>query len=334
MAKKQRRKNVITFENKIDSWISRIYKCGVIHSTIFHTLLFLLLALIIPENITHTHIKLNISFEESTETKETFRLQEIDFAKISLGQGENKETLDTTVDTSGEVELVVDAQPLDSEETATVQDFYIPTPELITIIDKKCKTQDFENDSNISVTETTTNTNCTIENSASADIRSIISSIAAAGDSAQNIENGAGFPSLGERLKQAGAKTGDIQISIMWNSRDDIDLHVSYTPGNGLVDNINWINRVGRLSPGALDIDRNANSNLLTDTPVENIFWQHGSSPKGFFVVYIHFYRSWTGQNKIPVLARLKIGKNTQEIKTIAILYRAPQEIYRFHYPN
>jgi hypothetical protein len=139
---------------------------------------------------------------------------------------------------------------------------------------------------------------------------------------------------FGKRLDAAGAKSGDIQISIMWNTIDDIDLHVTYTPGNGMVDNINWTNRIGRLSAGMLDVDRNATSNSITQTPVENIFWQKNSSPKGFFIVGVHFYRSWTGNNKVPVIARIKHGDVIQEMKAIAILYQSPQEIYRFRFPN
>jgi hypothetical protein len=83
-----------------------------------------------------------------------------------------------------------------------------------------------------------------------------------------------------------------------------------------------------------LDIDRNANSGMLTNSPVENIFWQKGSTPKGFFVVYIHFFRSWSGNNKVPVIARFKIGDKFEEIRCIAVLYQSPQEIARFKYPN
>lgn len=138
--------------------------------------------------------------------------------------------------------------------------------------------------------------------------------------------------SIDQRLASAGAKTGDVQISMSWNTIDDIDLHVGFTPGNGLVDNINWMNRIGRLSSGMLDIDMNADSAFLSNQPVENIFWPPNSSPFGHFVVYVHFYRSWTGNKKVPVLVRIKQKGLTQDYQVVALLYSKPQEVARFNY--
>jgi hypothetical protein len=143
--------------------------------------------------------------------------------------------------------------------------------------------------------------------------------------------NGPGS-SVGARLKAAGAQTGEIQISIAWDTVDDIDLHVSYSPGNGLVDNINWVNRKGHISGGILDIDMNANSNLLQSDPVENIFWPHDSNPAGYYVVKIHFYRSWTGSTRVPVLIRLKIKDQIQTFNMTAILHSSPQRVTDFKY--
>lgn len=148
---------------------------------------------------------------------------------------------------------------------------------------------------------------------------------------------GAATGSNGEvdsRLKSAGAKTGDVQISLSWNTIDDIDLHVKFTPGNGLVDNINWTNRLGRLSNGMLDIDMNANSGFLSATPVENIFWPPKSSPNGVFTVYVHFFRSWSGAIKVPVIVRIKNGDKIEFLQVVAELYSNPQQVKQFaHYP-
>lgn len=139
---------------------------------------------------------------------------------------------------------------------------------------------------------------------------------------------------FGERLNAAGAKTGDVQISLAWNTIDDIDLHVTYTPGNGLVDNINWANRVGRLSGGMLDVDMNAHSGLVSVAPVENVFWPPASSPQGHFTVYVHFFRSWSGKAQVPVLVQIKNGDEITQHSITAILYSNPQPVRQFAFPN
>lgn len=134
------------------------------------------------------------------------------------------------------------------------------------------------------------------------------------------------------RLQSYGAKTGDVQISIAWNTKDDIDLHVVFTPGNGLTDTINWTCPIGRISKGMLDIDMNANGAYLSRTPVENIFWPKNSSPKGYFRVSVHFFRSWSNQNRVPVIVRIQSNGKVQEYKITAILYMGPQHVTDFNF--
>lgn len=133
------------------------------------------------------------------------------------------------------------------------------------------------------------------------------------------------------RLANAGAKTGEIQISLFWNTCDDIDLHVYYTPGNGLCDNIHWKNRYGRLSKGILDVDMNAQGPHNFKC-VENIFWPYGSSPRGMFVVQAHLFRSWSGQKNVPITVRIKIGNDTKILNGVVWNGAAPTMITKFSY--
>lgn len=116
-----------------------------------------------------------------------------------------------------------------------------------------------------------------------------------------------------QRLQQYGAQTGDIQISIMWNTFDDIDLHVTFQ-NNNINESLSWRNRSG-ISGGRLDIDMNG-PHKMTDKAVENIFWPHGRSPSGIYTVGIVFFRSWTGRTSVPVTVRIKTlkGVATQNI--------------------
>lgn len=168
---------------------------------------------------------------------------------------------------------------------------------------------------------------------ASSTIDSLMQSVSGAISTNQAMVASVGTGSgIDGRLQSYGAKTGDVQISIAWNTTDDIDLHVVFTPGNGLTDTINWTCPMGRISKGMLDIDMNANGAYLSRTPVENIFWPKNSSPKGYFRVSVHFFRSWSNQNRVPVIVRIQSNGKVQEYKITAILYMGPQHVTDFSF--
>ncbi len=126
--------------------------------------------------------------------------------------------------------------------------------------------------------------------------------------------------SIEKRLETAGAKTGDIQISLAWNTPDDVDLHVEFTPhGKGaLMSEINYKSRRGRYG-GHLDVDMNAGGGHFSRTPVENIFWPRGSSPKGFFRVGAQLYASRT-KRPVKITIRIKIGSDIKTINDVVVL--------------
>ncbi len=126
--------------------------------------------------------------------------------------------------------------------------------------------------------------------------------------------------SIEKRLETAGAKTGDIQISLAWNTTDDVDLHVEFTPhGKGaLMSEINWQSRRGRYG-GYLDIDMNAGGGRFSRAPVENIFWPRGSSPKGFFRVGAQLFASRT-KRPVKITIRIKIGSDIKTINDVVVL--------------
>lgn len=132
-------------------------------------------------------------------------------------------------------------------------------------------------------------------------------------------------------LAKAGAQTGEVQISLMWNTCDDIDLHVMYYQNHGVTENINWQNKIGRISGGILDVDMNAQG-PINSVGVENIFWPYGSSPRGLFVVGVQFYHSWTGSRTIPVVVRIRIGEIEEFFKTEVYLGTAPRIVNKFRY--
>lgn len=88
------------------------------------------------------------------------------------------------------------------------------------------------------------------------------------------------------RLLRAGAKTGDVQVSLAWDNHNDIDLHVQAPSGEVIF----FRNRHSRCG-GELDVDMNAGG-PDSDEPVENIYWPLNTAPRGKYKVLAHHYRN------------------------------------------
>ena len=89
---------------------------------------------------------------------------------------------------------------------------------------------------------------------------------------------------LQERLAREGAKSGDVQISLMWDNYNDLDLHVVCVSG----ERIHGGNKISECG-GELDVD--ANVRAETNKPVENVVWEGISAPPGTYQVYVHHYK-------------------------------------------
>ncbi len=103
-----------------------------------------------------------------------------------------------------------------------------------------------------------------------------------------------------QRLKIAGAKSGDVQVTLIWFNRNDLDLHCIEPNGNEIF----W-NRRRSNSGGELDVDMNVTP--TTDRPVENVYWPKGRAPLGRYRVFVNYYANHGGRDpseyKVSVLA-------------------------------
>ncbi|MDR1904489.1 MAG: VWA domain-containing protein [Treponema sp.] len=88
---------------------------------------------------------------------------------------------------------------------------------------------------------------------------------------------------LSERLARGGAHSGDIRISLIWNNRNDLDLHVITPKGEEI-----FFDNLKDSTGGWLDVDRNVYGE--TTEPVENVFWYEGNALHGEYRVYIQNY--------------------------------------------
>ena len=89
---------------------------------------------------------------------------------------------------------------------------------------------------------------------------------------------------LVERLEREGAKSSEVQVSLMWDNYNDLDLHVLCPSG----ERIHGGNKVSECG-GELDVD--ANVRPETKKPVENIVWPDFQAPPGEYKVYVHHYK-------------------------------------------
>lgn len=81
---------------------------------------------------------------------------------------------------------------------------------------------------------------------------------------------------------EAVLQTGDVQVTLRWNTSDDLDLIV-VDPAGSIVDFGSPIAPSG----GQLDVDANGFCQTQSLAPVENIFWPIGAAPDGEYLAYV-----------------------------------------------
>ena len=89
---------------------------------------------------------------------------------------------------------------------------------------------------------------------------------------------------LRARLEREGARSSDVQVSLMWNNYNDLDLHVVCPSG----ERIHGGNRKSSCG-GELDVDANVRPD--SRKPIENVVWPEGEAPAGTYQVFVHYYK-------------------------------------------
>jgi hypothetical protein len=109
---------------------------------------------------------------------------------------------------------------------------------------------------------------------------------------------------IDKRLAREHARTGELQISLIWDGPADLDLRVFCPSGEEI-----WFAREHRKHcGGTLDVDMNF-IERHSQTPVENVFWPQGQAPRGKFrVVVSMFGRCGDARPAIPFQVRVKDG--------------------------
>ena len=129
---------------------------------------------------------------------------------------------------------------------------------------------------------------------------------------------------LEEQIEILEAGQGEITVSMIWSTHDDLDLHV-ITPNDN---RIYYANRTA--DGGTLDVDMNASSYDLADFPVENIYFP--SPMSGHYEVYVRDYRDRTEDMSTFYIVRVQIGDDVQEFEGEIDLTDSEDMIIEFDY--
>ena len=135
---------------------------------------------------------------------------------------------------------------------------------------------------------------------------------------------------LGEfkkRLTKAGAKTGGVQVSLIWNNGNDLDLCVR-CPSGELI----WFKHKQSQCGGVLDVDMNANQ-VLSWTPVENVYWQKDRAPKGQYQVFVHHFANNGFRDPTPFQVAVKTNDRTKTFGGVVSFGQPRILVHQFHDP-
>jgi hypothetical protein len=131
-----------------------------------------------------------------------------------------------------------------------------------------------------------------------------------------------------ELLRQHHAGSGDVRISLMWNNRNDLDLHVVEPRG----EEIFYLHRESE-SGGLLDIDMNAGP-PFRNPAVENVYWPERAAPPGNYRVYVNHYRRQDTPDLTQFTVRVLVRGRTTDV-TGHIRFGEPKKlVYQFNLPG
>lgn len=334
MAKKSVRKNLNKKAIESEKIIYFLYENGFLQSTIVHTIVLLIMALIVIKEVEKKPIKISLSFAATSDQENVSLDRVLEFSKTEIQedaidvfeQQNNSKIAETLVSTNDSEDTSIDSIVLDEEKSNQSFLDEIPLADLNKEIKIKAQQHTSTRENQFATNNRPSNTT---NNNPLEELSKALSNGRTNSGAGNPFGNNGDLRDIGNRLAAAGAKTGDIQISIAWNTTDDIDLHVGFNNGAGVTSHISWMNRFGAAG-GMLDVDMNANPTRLVNKPVENVFWPKGGAPYGEFIVGIHNFRSWSGLIAVPVMiVVVNEGKTTTYQSTVTP--NNTKEIVRFN---
>ena len=123
--------------------------------------------------------------------------------------------------------------------------------------------------------------------------------------------------------------TGDVQITLRWDSKADLDLHVIDPDGEEI-----YYNNSRADSGGELDVDSNDSCDNATSSPVENVYWPSGDAPFGEYVVIVDYYDDPCGLGLGDQDFEVEVRTDGEVLETITgrLSYDEEEEVFSFTY--
>jgi hypothetical protein len=100
--------------------------------------------------------------------------------------------------------------------------------------------------------------------------------------------------------------TGDVQVTLRWNTAADLDLHVIDPYGEEI-----YFQNDTSESGGYLDVDANSDCSTQSYSPVENIFWPTGGAPYGTYQVSVVNYKYCGVSGSTDYEVTIRVGGRT-----------------------
>jgi hypothetical protein len=116
---------------------------------------------------------------------------------------------------------------------------------------------------------------------------------------------------IDQRLERERAKSGDFQVSLVWDGPADLDLHV-HCPGGGHI----FFERTSACG-AMLDVDMNAQGGRASRSPVENVVWQ-GRPASGTYRVQVHYFDYNERRTPVAFTVRVVEGGQAREVRGTA----------------
>ncbi|MFO8040131.1 MAG: hypothetical protein R6U67_11865 [Sodalinema sp.] len=122
--------------------------------------------------------------------------------------------------------------------------------------------------------------------------------------------------------------TGDVQVTLRWNSLDDLDLAVTDPNGDTA-----FFANPSIPSGGQLDVDSNAGCMSQFENPVENVFWEPGNAPEGDYIASVTLFTRCNG-DRAPIPFELSISLDGEtQTQTGTVSDDAPSQVFEFSFP-